>query len=299
MDSSLQVIVTDTTPARLQKATIGIQGMTCASCVKAIEDSLKLLPSVQPGSVAVNLLLGSATLMASPELCPVELLTETVDNAGYDVTACSYAEDFSQFTTAAKKTTAVAGSGKVAGSSVLHRVSLNISGMFCGSCSSKVENLLKSLDGVNPTSVNVSFSTGHAQFEYWIQSSSSSSSSTTTNSTTTTLTPGAIADKIRELGFEADHIKTEKIVDDDQKTVLSTMEKPGSGEGAPALTTTRLDISGMTCASCVSAIECKCFFYGNVLIRLMFYGRVEVNIGMMSYLRAVDLSMFCLFSKLK
>ncbi|KAG0049224.1 serine/threonine protein kinase Ran1 [Linnemannia elongata] len=254
MDSSLQVIVTDTTPARLQKATIGIQGMTCASCVKAIEDSLKLLPSVQPGSVAVNLLLGSATLMASPELCPVELLTETVDNAGYDVTACSYAEDFSQFTTAAKKTTAVAGSGKVAGSSVLHRVSLNISGMFCGSCSSKVENLLKSLDGVNPTSVNVSFSTGHAQFEYWIQSSSSSSS-TTTSSTTTTLTPGAIADKIRELGFEADHIKTEKIVDDDQKTVLSTMEEPGSGEGAPALTTTRLDISGMTCASCVSAIE--------------------------------------------
>ncbi|KAF9143746.1 serine/threonine protein kinase Ran1 [Mortierella sp. GBA39] len=247
---SLQVIVTDTTPVRLQKATIGIQGMTCASCVKAIEDSLKLLPSVQPGSVAVNLLLGSATLMASPELCPVELLTETVDNAGYDVTACSYAEDFSQFT-AAKKTTAVAGTRKVAGS-VLHKVSLNISGMFCGSCSSKVEKLLMSLEGVNPTSVNVSFSTGHAKFEYWIQSSSSSSSSTTS---TATLTPGAIADMIRGLGFEADHIKTEKIVDDDQKTVLSTMEEPGSGAGAPALTTTRLDISGMTCASCVSAIE--------------------------------------------
>lgn len=249
---SLQVIVTDTTPAKLQKATIGIQGMTCASCVKAIEDSLKLLPSVQPGSVAVNLLLGSATLMASPELCPVELLRETVDNAGYDVTACSYAEDFSQFT-AAKKTNAAAGAGKAAGS-VLHRVSLNISGMFCGSCSSKVEKLLKSLDGVNPTSVNVSFSTGHAKFEYWIQPSSSPS---TTNATM--LTPGAIADMIRGLGFEADHIKTEKIVDDDQKTVLSTMEEPGSG--APALTTTRLDISGMTCASCVSAIECKFFFW--------------------------------------
>ncbi|KAF8946830.1 serine/threonine protein kinase Ran1 [Haplosporangium gracile] len=249
---SLQVIVTDTTPAKLQKATIAIQGMTCASCVKAIEDSLKLLPSVQPGSVAVNLLLGSATLMASPALCPVELLTETVDNAGYDVTACSYAEDFSQIATAKKSTTtAGAGARKIAGS-VLHKVTLNISGMFCSSCSSKVEKLLKSLDGVVPTSVNVSFSTGHAQFEYWIQPSSSSTSTTTS---TTTLTPGAIADKIRGLGFEADHIKTEKIVDDDQKTVLSTMEEPGSDSGAPALTTTRLDISGMTCASCVSAIE--------------------------------------------
>ncbi|KAF9148148.1 serine/threonine protein kinase Ran1 [Linnemannia schmuckeri] len=249
---SLQVIVTDTTPVKLQKATIGIQGMTCASCVKAIEDSLKLLPSVQPGSVAVNLLLGSATLMASPDLCPVELLTETVDNAGYDVTACSYAEDFSHFTTAKKSSTtaAGAGAGKVAGS-VLHKVTLNISGMFCSSCSSKVEKLLKSIDGVVPTSVNVSFSTGHAQFEYWIQPSSS----TSTTISTTTLTPGAIADKIRGLGFEADHIKTEKVVDDDQKTVLSTMEEPGSGSGTPALTTTRLDISGMTCASCVSAIE--------------------------------------------
>ncbi|KAG0374148.1 serine/threonine protein kinase Ran1 [Mortierella sp. AD032] len=238
---SLHVVVTDTAPAKLAKATIGIQGMTCASCVKSIEDSLKRLPSVQSDSVAVNLLLGSATLMASPDLCPIELLTETVENAGYDVTACSYAESFSHILSAKKAsttTTKVNGSG----SGVLHRVSLNISGMFCSSCSSKVEALLKSIEGVNPTSIKVSFSTGHAQFEYRIQPSSSTSS----------LTPGAIADKIRGLGFEADHITTEKIVDDDQRTVLSTMEEPGS---TPTLTTTRLDISGMTCASCVSAIE--------------------------------------------
>ncbi|KAG0287122.1 serine/threonine protein kinase Ran1 [Linnemannia gamsii] len=244
---SLHVVVTDTTPAKLAKATIGIQGMTCASCVKAIEDSLKLLPSVQPDSVSVNLLLGKATLMASPDLCSAELLTETVENAGYDVTSCSYTEDFSHLALA-KKAGKVAGAGKNAGG-MLHKVSLHISGMFCGSCSSKVENLLKSIDGVNPTSVNVSFSTGQAQFEYWIQQPSNSKEVTTT----TQLTPGAIADKIRGLGFEADHITSEKIVEDDQKTVLSTMEEPGSG--APALTTTRLDISGMTCASCVSAIE--------------------------------------------
>ncbi|KAF9904337.1 serine/threonine protein kinase Ran1 [Linnemannia zychae] len=241
---SLSVVVTDSTPAKLAKATIGIHGMTCASCVKAIEDSLKLLPSVQPDSVAVNLLLGSATLMASPDLCPVELLRETVDNAGYDVTACSYAESFSHIINA-KKAGAQPSKVNGSGSGVLHRVGLNISGMFCSSCSSKVEALLKSLDGVEPTSVKVSFSTGHAQFEYRAQPLTSTTPSTT-------LTPGAIADKIRGLGFEADHIKTEKIAEDDQKTVLSTMEEPGS---TPALTTTRLDISGMTCASCVSAIE--------------------------------------------
>lgn len=269
---SLHVVVTDTTPAKLAKATIGIQGMTCASCVKAIEDSLKLLPSVQPDSVAVNLLLGKATLMASPDLCPVELLTETVDNAGYDVTSCSYTEDFS-YLTLTKKAVKTAGSGKRAGE-VLHKVSLHISGMFCGSCSSKVENLLKSLDGVNPTSINVSFSTGQAQFEYWIQQPSNSTT------TTTQLTPGAIADKIRGLGFEADHITSEKIVEDDQKTVLSTMEEPGSGAGASALTTTRLDISGMTCASCVSAIECKLFRYKLFLGVISF---MKMGQGIMIY----------------
>ncbi|KAF9082414.1 serine/threonine protein kinase Ran1 [Mortierella sp. AD031] len=256
---SLQVVVADAAPTKLAKATIGIQGMTCASCVKAIEDSLKTLPSVQADSVAVNLLLGTATLMASPDLCPVELLTETVDNAGYDVTACSYTETFSHINTKKATTTKTSGSG-----STLHKVSLNISGMFCSSCSSKVEALLKSLDGVNPTSVNVSFATGHAQFEYWIQPSASNATSTPA----TMMTPGDIADKIRELGFEADHIKTEKIVDDDQKTVLSTMEEPGS---TPALTTTRLDISGMTCASCVSAIESS-------LMGLQGIYQVQVNL---------------------
>ncbi|KAF9924336.1 ATPase Cu transporting protein 7B [Linnemannia zychae] len=226
---SLNVVVTDSSPAKLAKATIGIQGMTCASCVKAIEDSLKQLPSVQPDSVAVNLLVGSATLMASPDLCPVDLLREAVENAGYDVTACSYAEDFSHIRKKATKS-----------SGALHRVSLNITGMYCTSCSSKVEALLKSLEGVDPLTVKVSVTTGHAQFEYTAQPSS----------ITTTFTPAAISDKIRGLGFEADHIKTEKILEDDQKTVLSTMEESG-----PALTTTRLDISGMTCASCVSAIE--------------------------------------------
>ncbi|KAK3827442.1 MAG: E1-E2 ATPase-domain-containing protein [Benniella sp.] len=223
-------IITETASTPLSKATIAIQGMTCASCVKAIENALQALPSVQPGSVAVNLLLGSATLLASPELCPPSLITQTVENSGYDVTSCKYAD------VPVLKPTPQSHQP----SNLLYRASLSISGMFCASCSSKVESLLKSLHRVIPTSVKVSLATGQAQFEYKVQSDEPSS----------IMNNNSIADKIRELGFEADHIKIEKLTDDDQ-TVLQSSED----DSAPTTTTTRLDISGMTCASCVSAIE--------------------------------------------
>ncbi|KAG0014988.1 ATPase Cu transporting protein 7B [Entomortierella chlamydospora] len=226
------LVVSEHSSAPLAKATLAIQGMTCASCVKAIETALLTLPSVQQSSVAVNLLLGSATLIASPDLCPPSLITETVENAGYDVTSCKYAESF-------KSTSKITSNDH--SSLSIHRVSLSISGMTCESCSSKVENLFKSLQSVIPTTVNVSVATGDAQFDYQPQQGLPSNAMTT----------GSITDKIRELGFEAHHIKIEKLSDDDHITLNSALDDSGS----TTLTTTRLDISGMTCASCVSAIE--------------------------------------------
>ncbi|KAF9913471.1 ATPase Cu transporting protein 7B [Lobosporangium transversale] len=221
-------IVTESSTTRLAKATISIQGMTCASCVKAIETALKQLPSVQKDSVAVNLLVGSATLTASPDLCPLTLITETIENAGYDVTACKYL-DSPSIPISKSNTTST------------YKVSLHISGMFCISCSSKVESLLKSLQRVIPLSVKVSLATGQAQFEYQVPHDQPSN----------LMANSAISDKIRELGFETDNIKIEKVLDDDQTIFTNTKEDTG----APSFATTRLDISGMTCASCVSAIE--------------------------------------------
>ncbi|KAG0212255.1 ATPase Cu transporting protein 7B [Mortierella sp. GBA30] len=244
-------IVTETSSAPLSKATVAIQGMTCASCVKAIENALQTLPSVQPGSVAVNLLIGSATLLASPDLCPETLIKETIENAGYDVTAFQYTSSTLQKPT---NTTLLYRSPSTSAS--VYRASLNISGMFCPSCSNKVEALLKSLPSVIPTSVNVSLATGNAVFEYQLRQDQPS----------TLVTSNSIADKIRDLGFEADHIKIEKLSDDD-RAVMSVVD-PSSGS---TLTTTRLDISGMTCASCVSAIESS-------LMGLQGIHQVQVNL---------------------
>ncbi|KAG0371378.1 ATPase Cu transporting protein 7A [Gamsiella multidivaricata] len=237
-------IVLEQSSAPYSKATVTIQGMTCASCVSAIERALLSLPSVQKASVAVNLLLGAATLFASPDLCPPSLITEAVENAGYDVLSCKYTEPLRSAVAPQSSITANKTLSAQRKTSSIFRASLDISGMFCDSCSSKVEGLLKSLQRVIRTSVKVSLATGHAQFDYQVQQDEPSSIMTNTS----------IADKIRELGFEADHIKIEKISDDEQTLFGNASEDSNDGT---TLTTTRLDISGMTCASCVSAIESK------------------------------------------
>ncbi|KAF9941729.1 serine/threonine protein kinase Ran1 [Modicella reniformis] len=244
-------IVTENSSTRLSKATVTIQGMTCASCVKAIETALQALPSVQPSSVAVNLLLGSAVLIASPELCPPSLIAETVENAGYDVTSCKYIESPSSILKPQPQPQPQPRPN-------VYEAFLSISGMTCASCSSKVESLLKSLPRVIPASVKVSHATGHAQFKYQVLLDEPSS----------VMTNSSIANKIRELGFEAEHIKLEKVVDDDQIVLPNSADDPSL---APTLTTTRLDISGMTCASCVSAIESS-------LSNLQGIHQVQVNL---------------------
>ncbi|KAF9379838.1 serine/threonine protein kinase Ran1 [Podila verticillata] len=247
-------VVTESSQARLSKATVSISGMTCASCVKAIENSLVALPSVQSGSVAVNLLVGSATLVASPDLCSQELITETIENAGYDVTGFKYVDQVVPSTNLNNnKARPISGSEKPS----LFRASLTISGMFCSSCTSKVEALLRSLPKVIPSSITVALATGNAKFDYQPDTVNNAGGSLTTNS---------IADKIRDLGFEADHIKIEKVLDDN-RSIMTVIDQ----KDAQATTTTRLDISGMTCASCVSAIE-------STLMGLQGIHQVQVNL---------------------
>ena len=246
-------VLTEPTAAPMVKATVSIQGMTCASCVRAIEGALQALPSVQPGSVSVNLLVGQATLLASPALCPEELITETIENAGYDASLCRYAEPLPTST----KTKRISSQDNAIGNDTKgsrYRASLTVSGMFCSSCTSKIESLLQSLQGAIPSSVKVSLATGDAQFEYRTKSVSNNSSLSLT-----TISSHSLADKIRDLGFEAHHIKIERLPDDnDDRTMASEIDQDPIGEGATnTTTTTRLDISGMTCASCVSAIESK------------------------------------------
>jgi Cu+-exporting ATPase len=62
--------------------TIGVGGMTCASCVSRVERALKKVPGV--GNATVNLATEKATVSYDCEITPVDTLMNAIEGAGYD-----------------------------------------------------------------------------------------------------------------------------------------------------------------------------------------------------------------------
>jgi Cu+-exporting ATPase len=108
------------TEARPHTLSVGIEGMTCASCVMRVEKALAKVPGVQEANV--NLGTESATVVADPSV-DVAALQAAVEKAGYTV-----AQD---------------------------EFDLNVEGMTCASCVARVEKALAKVDGVSAASVNL------------------------------------------------------------------------------------------------------------------------------------------------
>ncbi len=101
-----------------QSLSVGIQGMTCASCSARLEKVLKQLPGVTDASV--NLATETATIAGDTDLASVE---RAVEKAGFSVPSES--------------------------------LKLDIVGMTCASCSTRVEKALSKVPGVLEASVNL------------------------------------------------------------------------------------------------------------------------------------------------
>ncbi|RUS21310.1 E1-E2 ATPase-domain-containing protein [Endogone sp. FLAS-F59071] len=212
-----QIVVTDGNEAQ-KKATFLVSGMTCASCVNTIERVLKKLPGVQPDSVMVNLLMGNGTLVFGGNTLNDKYLKDAIENLGYEV-------DGVHITDLRVSRTL----NSVATNFSQTRANLIVSGMFHQSYVGKLEKVLTTLEGVDKRTVSVSLEHGTASFVYQGDSISRT----------------VIGKAVQNLGFMVDTIE---IVEDSSS---STAEQ----SLAEGLTTTRLGISGMTCASCVNTIE--------------------------------------------
>src|SRR5512143_1944771 len=97
---------------------VGIQGMTCASCSARVEKVLKQLPGVTDATV--NLATETATVTGETDLASVQ---RAIEKAGFSVPA--------------------------------ETCSLDITGMTCASCSARVEKALTKVPGVLDASVNL------------------------------------------------------------------------------------------------------------------------------------------------
>lgn len=109
----------------MEKKTLTVTGMTCASCVRAVERSVKKLAGVK--TAEINLALEKLTIEYDETITSLEMIKSQVENTGYGVR-----DD-----------------------DLVNEVIIPVKGMTCASCVRAVEKALEKLPGINYVSVNL------------------------------------------------------------------------------------------------------------------------------------------------
>ncbi|KAI9263188.1 hypothetical protein BDA99DRAFT_559744 [Phascolomyces articulosus] len=199
-----------------KKVTMQISGMTCASCVRTIEQGLAALPSVTADSVKVNLLTGGASFEVQGDVLNESQIATTVSRMGYNASNISI---LAEQQPAARPAT--------------YQVEMIVSGMYCMNCVDKIRQALSDLPGCQTNTIKIDLDSGRARFQF----------------ANNTLSRKRINDTIMQLGFMTDSIDITKIIKGDQEG-----DEEGD-KSKKNLVVTRLSVTGMTCSSCVANIE--------------------------------------------
>ncbi|VWD56888.1 putative cation-transporting ATPase membrane protein [Burkholderia lata] len=182
---------------------LDIDGMTCASCVSRVEKALAKVPGVTRASV--NLATERATVDAAASVSAAQLV-DTVKQAGYGATPTVTDAGFAAFAPLSPAAPA--------------SIELDIDGMTCASCVSRVEKALAKVPGVTRASVNLA-------------------TERATVDAAPDVTAARLADAVKQAGYGA--------------TPVAGAAIPPTAAIVPA--DLELDIGGMTCASCAGRVE--------------------------------------------
>ncbi|TXC90454.1 copper-translocating P-type ATPase [Metabacillus litoralis] len=115
----------------IKEATLPIAGMTCASCAVRIEKGLNKVEGVQEATV--NFALEKTSIKYDPTVANIDAMKKKIRNLGYEV--------------------------------IEEKVELNIIGMTCAACSTRIEKGLNKLDGVLIASVNLALESATVEYD--------------------------------------------------------------------------------------------------------------------------------------
>ncbi len=118
-----------------EKVHLNISGMSCAACVRRVEQGLADLEGVS--SAAVNFATEKATVEYDPAELAVDQMAAKVKDLGYEVIGHD-----------------------TSGENALQKTTVSIGGMTCAACVRRVESTLERIDGVTDAGVNLA--TGRA-----------------------------------------------------------------------------------------------------------------------------------------
>ena len=115
--------------ANQKQTTVGVTGMTCAACSSRIEKVLNRMDSVD---AKVNLTTEKASVSFDPEQSSLKDITNKIEKLGYGV--------------------------------LTEKAELDVFGMTCAACSSRIEKVLNRQEGIEQAIVNLT--TEQANIEY-------------------------------------------------------------------------------------------------------------------------------------
>uniref|UniRef100_A0A8C3DNR9 P-type Cu(+) transporter n=1 Tax=Corvus moneduloides TaxID=1196302 RepID=A0A8C3DNR9_CORMO len=227
-----------------------VEGMHCNSCVLNIQSTISALPAVM--SVVVSLESKSAAINYNPSLISIEKLRKAVENVSperFRVSLPEEHENVALFPTLVSPLESHPAS-KDPSQPLTQIVVVNIEGMTCSSCVQSIEGVLSQKAGVK--SVHVSLPNGNGTIEYDPLQTS----------------PEDLRSSIEEMGFDASFpAKAELPVAKPQLSLEAQLDshKPEPPSKVPpahlgrqeskTISKCYVQVTGMTCASCVANIE--------------------------------------------
>uniref|UniRef100_A0A8C3VDW4 P-type Cu(+) transporter n=1 Tax=Catharus ustulatus TaxID=91951 RepID=A0A8C3VDW4_CATUS len=240
-------------------AVFRVEGMHCSSCVLNIQSSISALPAVT--SAVVSLENKSAAINYNPSLISTEQLRKAVENVSPETFRVSLLEEHENLTlvpTLVSPLKSVPAS-KEPIQPLTQVVVINIEGMTCSSCVQSIEGVLSQKAGVK--SVHVSLLNGNGTIEYDPLQTS----------------PEDLRCAIEDMGFDASFPVSQTAISFPAKAELPVAKaqpcpeaqldshKPEPPSKVPAAHLGRqesktiskcyVQVTGMTCASCVANIE--------------------------------------------
>ncbi|CAK1546567.1 unnamed protein product [Leptosia nina] len=227
---------------------VPINGMTCQSCVRSIEGSVRELPGVR--HVKVELSEKAGYFRYDPRACSAPAIRAHIEEMGFEVPTDTAADETKNLLEREIPTDLLIDMTGAPAESV---AVIGVAGMTCQSCVNTIQGSLSEMPGVLHSVVSLVDNSAVVRFSR------------------EAITPKQIADAIYSLGFDVD------ITNVDGKSFSENGHLQASGDGFKAspiknggpangtispppeeISQCTLEVRGMTCASCVAAIEKHC-----------------------------------------
>ena len=201
---------------------VAVEGMTCQSCVRTIEDTMSKKEGVE--HIKVSLQDKEAVIEYNPALTSPQALCDQIDDMGFDASLV-----LEEFDNLAKERTK--GDAKLN----TEIVKIHVEGMTCNSCVKTIEGVMSDKPGV--VSIKVSLEAEEAVVDYRPELTQ----------------PSVLRDHIDDMGFDASlPMHTEHTGDEFE----ALAQRNGTvGGGGPSCAVCTVDVKGMVCQSCVQNIQ--------------------------------------------